>query len=62
MSVAITVQSTPITITVQDQAPITLSISAVGIPGYSIPAGGTAGQFLVKKSNTDYDYEWITYP
>lgn len=25
-----------------------------------IPSGGTIGQALVKKSNTDYDYEWKT--
>lgn len=25
-----------------------------------IPSGGTTGQALVKKSNTDYDYEWKT--
>ena len=24
--------------------------------------GGTIGQFLVKASNTDYDYGWVTVP
>lgn len=28
----------------------------------SVPSGGTTGQFLVKKSNTNYDMEWITVP
>lgn len=26
----------------------------------AIPSGGSAGQFLVKSSNTDYDVEWMT--
>lgn len=29
-----------------------------GDKGESIPAGGTTGQFLKKKSNTNYAYEW----
>lgn len=29
-----------------------------GEKGESIPTGGTTGQFLKKKSNTDYEYEW----
>lgn len=24
--------------------------------------GGTTGQFLVKASNTDYDFSWVTVP
>ena len=56
--VSLTVQSIPITVTVQDQAPITLSISGT----IGIPAGGTTGQFLVKKSNADYDVEWVDFP
>ena len=31
-----------------------------GDKGESIPSGGTTGQFLKKKSNTDYEYEWGT--
>ena len=31
-----------------------------GYKGDSIPSGGTSGQFLRKKSNTDYDYAWDT--
>ena len=31
--------------------------------GESVPSGGTTGQFLKKKSNSDYDYVWETlYP
>jgi hypothetical protein len=26
------------------------------------PAGGTTGQILVKKSNEDYDFEWVDDP
>lgn len=33
-----------------------------GKDGIGIPAGGTAGQVLAKKTNTDYDTEWITLP
>lgn len=29
-----------------------------GEKGEGIPKGGTTGQFLKKKSNTDYEYEW----
>jgi len=29
-----------------------------GVDGLSVPAGGTAGQRLVKLSSTDYDYAW----
>lgn len=30
------------------------------VDGVAVPSGGTTGQFLVKKSNTNYDMEWIT--
>lgn len=29
-----------------------------GDRGKGIPTGGTTGQFLKKRSNTNYDYEW----
>lgn len=29
-----------------------------GDQGVSVPAGGTAGQYLKKKTATDYDFEW----
>lgn len=29
-----------------------------GDKGEGIPAGGSTGQFLKKKSNTNYAYEW----
>jgi hypothetical protein len=29
-------------------------------PSMFIPAGGTTGQVLRKKSNVDYDVEWVT--
>ena len=32
--------------------------SLKGEKGYGIPPGGTAGQILKKKSNSDYDFEW----
>lgn len=31
----------------------------VGAPGAGVPSGGTTGQILKKKSNTDYDTEWV---
>jgi len=31
-----------------------------GKDGVGVPVGGTAGQILVKKSDTDYDTEWQT--
>ena len=59
--VNVTVQSTPITITVQDQLPITLSISsAQGPAGVGVPAGGTAEQVLAKVDSTDYNTYWKT--
>lgn len=29
---------------------------------HSVPSGGTAGQFLVKQSATDYDAAWVSLP
>jgi hypothetical protein len=60
MAINATVQSTPITITIQDQSPITILVSSVGIAANGIPAGGVAGNVLVKKSDLDYDCEWTT--
>lgn len=31
-----------------------------GAPGQGVPSGGTTGQVLKKKSNTDYDTEWAS--
>lgn len=33
-----------------------------GAPGEGVPEGGTAGQFLKKKSGTDFDTEWDDVP
>jgi len=33
-----------------------------GHDGVGIPAAGTTGQLLAKKSNTDYDSEWVNAP
>ena len=33
-----------------------------GEDGVGVPSGGTTGQMLVKKSNTDYDTEWTNQP
>ena len=33
-----------------------------GKNGIGVPAGGIAGQVLVKKSDDDYDTEWIDLP
>jgi len=60
MSIPVTVQSVPITVTVQDQAPITVTISAVGTPGPGVPAGGTTGQVLAKIDATNYNTQWVT--
>lgn len=29
---------------------------------HNLPSGGTAGQFLVKQSATDYDAAWVSLP
>jgi len=34
----------------------------VGRTGVGVVSGGTTGQALAKKSNTDYDTEWVTIP
>ena len=36
----------------------TVANGAKGDKGDGIPTGGTTGQVLKKKSNTDYEYEW----
>lgn len=35
---------------------------AAGATGPGVPVGGTAGQFLSKKSDTDYDTQWVAAP
>lgn len=35
---------------------------STGPTGPGVPSGGTTGQFLVKKTNTNYDTEWVTVP
>ena len=40
--------------------PVTLYAGGSGGSGSGVPAGGTTGQALVKKSNTDGDVEWST--
>lgn len=56
------------TITVTDKSGTTTATVNNGAPGKSgdtgpagpgVPAGGTAGQVLAKKSSTDYDTEWV---
>lgn len=32
------------------------------MPMNALPAGGTVGQFLVKKSDASFDTEWVTIP
>lgn len=48
------------TITLTDGTTSTFAVTngAKGDKGNGIPSGGIAGQFLKKKSNTDYEYEW----
>lgn len=48
------------TITLTDGTTSTFTVTN-GAKGDSIPSGGIAGQFLKKKSNTDYDYVWATF-
>lgn len=51
------------TITLTDGTTSTFTVTngAKGDKGDSIPSGGTTGQFLKKKSNSDYDYVWATF-
>lgn len=35
---------------------------AAGPAGPGVPAGGTAGQFLVKQSDRNYDTAWVAVP
>lgn len=48
------------TITYNDGTTSTFTVTngAKGDKGDGIPSGGITGQFLKKKSNTDYEYEW----
>lgn len=49
----------PLTITINEAAPGTLTIG-VGTPGVGVPAGGTAGQVLTKVDSTDYNTVFAT--
>lgn len=59
MSIGVTVQSVPITVTVQDQAPIEVTVSGVSVPNIpngtpsSSTATGTAGTL---QWDSDYIY------
>lgn len=33
-----------------------------GTPGIGTPTGGAKGSLLIKKSNSDYDFEWVLEP
>lgn len=33
-----------------------------GAPGVGTPAGGAKGSLLIKKSNSDFDFEWVPEP
>ena len=48
------------TIRFNDGTTSTFSVTN-GAKGDSIPSGGTTGQFLKKKSNSDFDYVWETF-
>lgn len=48
------------TITLTDGTTYTFTVTN-GEKGGGIPSGGIAGQFLKKKSNTDYDSVWATF-
>lgn len=48
------------TITLTDGTTYTFTVTN-GEKGCGIPSGGIAGQFLKKKSNTDYDSVWATF-
>lgn len=37
-------------------------IGANGKDGVGVPSSGTEGQVLTKRSNNDYDTEWISLP
>ena len=49
----------PLTITINEAAPGTLTIG-VGTPGVGVPAGGTAGQVLTKVDGTDFNTVFAT--
>ena len=42
--------------------PVTINLPSGGDASNGLPSGGTAGQVLSKKTNTDYDVEWIDAP
>ncbi len=49
----------PLTITINEAAPGTLTIG-VGTPGVGVPTGGTAGMVLTKVDSTDYNTVFAT--
>ena len=42
--------------------PVTINLPSGGDASNGLPSGGTAGQVLSKKTNTDYDVEWTDAP
>jgi hypothetical protein len=47
-------------ITVPPDEPIGVTVTSLG--GVGIPSGGTAGQYLKKTSDENYDMDWVTTP
>jgi len=68
VSQSVTVNSTPIAVSVNDTPPISVlvpstSVSIVvtnGKDGQGVPIGGTAGQVLAKIDDTNYNTHWVT--
>lgn len=54
------VNNVTVTIPAVTQGNVIISTSGSATDLVGIPVGGTAGQILAKKSNTDKDVEWIT--
>ncbi|MFM7062639.1 MAG: hypothetical protein ACKO04_03980 [Actinomycetes bacterium] len=67
-SIDVTIQTAPITVTVDDGTTVVVGAGTVGpagpkgdagTNGQGVPVGGTTGQVLAKASGTNYDTEWV---
>lgn len=51
--------SNPPQISVLNARPV-IQIASQGLPGVGVPTGGNTGQALVKRSDANYDTEWVS--
>lgn len=62
-NITITTEAIPqVTINEEVVSVVEIKTGIPGIDGVGVPTGGATGEYLVKKTNTDFDTEWKPAP